>query len=167
MGFHGGPNRVILGIDPGNNGGMVQLTRWDESHDWSVEHVFKLERGEKEIARFVRTVTEVTLHSVAYLEKVHGWGEGRSFNFGKYYGFVRGVLVALEVPIVDVTPQAWMKEMAVPPQKGQKAAHRQAMRELAGSIQAEVSSTNWNAAAILIAFYGLRQQGGTYRGLHE
>lgn len=167
MGFHGGPNRVILGIDPGNNGGMVQLTKWDDAHHWAVDHVFKLERGEQEIAKFVRAVTDHTLRSVAYLEKVHGWGEGRSFNFGKYYGFVRGVLVALEVPIVDVTPQTWMKDMGVPPQKGQKAAHRQAMRELAGSIQSEVSSTNWNSAAILIAMWGLKQQGGIYRGLHE
>lgn len=157
--------RTIFGIDPGNNGGIVQLTKWDLSHEWRLEHVFRLSRGEDAIVEFLKTLS-YGFHDVrVYLEQVHGWGEGRSFNFGKYYGFVRGVCKSVfDVDsLVDVTPQRWMKEMGVPPQKGQKAAHRQAIRALAGSLQDEVTATNWNAAAILIALYGLRQETG--RGL--
>lgn len=156
---------TLFGIDPGNNGGIIAMGKMDG--EWDLARSFKLGLGEEPIAAFFRPYASNAPEHVAYLEKVHGWGEGRSFNFGMYYGFVRGVLRAHGIRIVDVTPQTWMKEMGVPPQKGQKAAHRQAMRELAASIQSEVSSTNWNAAAILIAFYGLRQEGGIYRGLHE
>lgn len=152
---------MILGIDPGNNGGIVQLTKWDRYHAFRIEHMFKLERGEDEIVNFLRLLGDTCLEVKVYLEKVHGWGEGRSFNFGMYYGFVRGVCKSMfgNDCIVDVTPQRWMKDMGVPPQKGQKAAHRQAIRELAGKVQDEVTPTNWNSAAILIGYWGLAQQG--------
>lgn len=149
---------TLFGIDPGNNGAIVALGQMDG--EWDLHRVFRLSLGEEPIASFFRQYAENASEHVAYLEKVHGWGEGRSFNFGMYYGFVRGVLRAHRIRIVDVTPQKWMKAMGVPPQKGQKAAHRQAMREMAGAMQDEVSSTNWNAAAILIALYGLREETG-------
>jgi hypothetical protein len=153
---------TIFGIDPGNNGGVIAM--YERRDGWYLVRSFKLARGETDIVQFFREETDAgSGDCLAYLEKVHGWGEGRSFNFGMYYGFVRGVLRAMEVPIIDVTPQKWMKDMGVPPQKGQKAAHRLAMRELAQSLQNEVTATNWNAAAILIALYGLRQETG--RGL--
>lgn len=156
--------KLILGIDPGNNGGIIALRQNLVTEEWGVERSFRLERGEDCIVDFFSALAYPGPY-VAYLEKVHGWGEGRSFNFGMYYGFVRGVLKMRGVPIVDVTPQKWMGEMGVPPQRGEKALHRQAMREMAGAIQGEVTATNWNAAALLIAFYGLRCE--TPQGLRE
>lgn len=161
------PNR-ILGIDPGNNGGMVLLAK--ARRGWGIERVFKLARGEDAITRFMTAIggNEPNAPTMtAYLEQVHGWGEGRSFNFGMYYGFVRGCLKSsgmteLDGTLVNVTPQKWMPAMGVPPKKGEGAMHRMAMRDLAEGIQDEVTSTNWNAAAILIAFYGLKQVGGVY-----
>lgn len=159
--------RTIIGIDPGNNGAIVVLER-GRGATWGLKRVFRLSSGERPIATFLQTHTGPHLldgQVICYLEKVHGWGEARSFNFGMFYGFVRGVLYACGLgseagTIVDVTPQRWMKEMGVPPQKGQKAQHRQAMRALAEGLQNEVSATNWNAAAILISLYGLKQEGG-------
>jgi len=160
--------KQILGIDPGNNGGMVLLGR--ERAGWGILRVFKLSRGEDAIARFVRDTAvnqPNAATTTAYLEQVHGWGEGRSFNFGMYYGFVRGVLKShgmteLDGTLVNVTPQKWMPEMGVPPQKGEKALHRLAMRRLAEDVQDEIMATNWNAASLLIAFWGLKQEGGLY-----
>jgi hypothetical protein len=149
--------RLLIGVDPGNNGGAVVLGR---THDgWTVVRSFKLGRGEEAIAEFAKTYSGVR----AFLEKVHGWGEGRSFAFGRYYGFVRGALVTAGCPIVDVEPIKWMRGMGVPPQAGKKAEHRQAMRLLAGQVQDEVEATNWNAAALLIAYWGARAiESGVY-----
>jgi hypothetical protein len=168
---------TIIGIDPGNRGGVVVLRNQDTSEQvgiekpegWHIERVFRLERGEIAISEFFGEYRDFEAGTVAYLENVHGWGEGRSFAFGRYYGFVRGCLYCCGMrsergSLIDVTPQTWMKEMGVPKQKEiGKAKHRQAMRELAASMQDEVETTNWNSAAILIALYGLRRETG--RGL--
>jgi hypothetical protein len=153
-----------MGIDPGNNGAAVTLAK--RSGKWWLDRVFRLSSGELAISNFITQYTpDYRGLKACYLEQVHGWGEARSFNFGMYYGFVRGSLYTRDVTeengrLINVTPLKWMKEMGVPPQKGQKALHRQAMRELAGELQNEVEATNWNAAAILIALYGLRQEEG-------
>lgn len=148
----------ILGIDPGNNGGMVLLV--ERSSGWSLDKCFKLERGERAICEFMKQ--HVTSGTAVYLEKVHGWGEARSFNFGKYYGFVRGCAMMRTENVSDVPPRVWMPEMGVEG-KSQTKEKRQSMRLLAGQVQGEVEPTNWNAAAILIALFGLRQEGGELR----
>jgi crossover junction endodeoxyribonuclease RuvC len=40
-------------------------------------------------------------------------GVASSFNFGKSYGIVLGVLGALDVPVTHPTPAAWKKAMGV------------------------------------------------------
>lgn len=158
-----GGNSAIIGIDPGNSGAIVILRKLNGV--WTLTRCFRLSSGEQAIAAFLRT--EAMMGSfgptICYLEKVWGWGEGRSFNFGMFYGFVRGVLYSCGLTtengyLVDVIPQKWMKEMGVVPQKGEKAKHRQNMRQLAGEIQNEIKPTNWNAAGILIAYYGLKME---------
>lgn len=137
----------------------------DEGVDgWVIERVFKLSRGEVAIADFL---AQYNSHgAVAYLERVYGFGEGRSFNFGRYYGFVRGVLYSLGLraecdTLKDVQPNVWMPDMGLPKQKEVgKVEHRKAIKRLAEESQADVTATDWNAAAILIALYGLKHETG-------
>lgn len=144
---------LVLGIDPGNSGGAVVMAKTDWG--WKLIRCFKLAKGEEAIAAFIREQAESGLGVACYLEKVHGWGEGRSFAFGKYYGFVRGCLAYAGIPINDVLPVKWMRDMGVPPMKGNRPAHRVAMRDVARGFQQEVEATDWNAAAILIAGWGV------------
>jgi hypothetical protein len=165
---------AILGIDPGNNGAITLWQDWScypgnplntrPGGPWWLDYLFRLEYGEDEIVRFFRDYLPADYQYTAYLEKVHGWGEGRSFNFGKYYGFVRGCVLMRGIPIVDVLPQTWMAAMEVPKQRGEKARHRQDMRRLADEMLARrripgVKAANWSAAALLIGEYGIRQSG--------
>lgn len=148
----------ILGIDPGNSGGMVLLV--ERSTGWSLDKCFKLAHGEEQTVGFVEEY--VTAETLVYMELVFGFGAGRSFKFGRYYGFVRGCVKMRHAEVVDVVPLKWMSAMGVPSKTkiGHKA-HRQAMRGLAERAQSAVGVTDWNAAAILIALYGLRQEGGS------
>lgn len=145
----------IIGVDPGNNGGLVVMSH--RGGEWRLDRCFKLEHGEDAIVRFLRDMVVDLDWTTAYLEKVGGWGVARSFNFGKYYGFIRGALMMRGVPVIDVLPQAWMKIMGVTG-KSQTKQKRESMRTLAAGLQNDVEATNWNAAAILIAHYGIREE---------
>lgn len=145
----------ILGIDPGNNGGLVVMNH--RGGEWHLDKCFKLEHGEAATIKFLTELAWEFDDTAAYLEKVGGWGVARSFNFGKYYGFVRGAMMMRGIPIVDVLPQTWMSAMGVTG-KSQTKEKRQSMRKLAAELQNDVEATNWNAAAILIAFYGIREE---------
>lgn len=161
------PTDRIIGIDPGNGGGIVVIDETGEG--WAIERVFKLSKGEVAIADFLAQYG--SHRAVAYLERVYGFGEGRSFNFGRYYGFVRGVLYALGLraecdTLKDVQPNVWMPGMGLPKQKDVgKVEHRKAIKRLAEESQSDVTATDWNAAAILIALYGLRCETG--KGLRK
>lgn len=146
---------TIFGIDPGNNGAAVVLKRWEDS--WDLTRCFRLGNGEAAIAQFVKQeVGNCSTPPECYLERVTGFGGGIGLKLRENYGFLRGVLTANGVRIHDVQPQAWMKAMGVEG-KSQTAEKRQSMRALAAEIQDDVEATNWNAAAVLIAFYGAKQ----------
>jgi crossover junction endodeoxyribonuclease RuvC len=52
--------------------------------------------------------------SVIYLEKVHampGQGVTSMFKFGEGYGSFKGIMAALAIPYVEITPQSWQKVM--------------------------------------------------------
>lgn len=150
-------SEVILGIDPGNNGAIIQL-EW-RGGDWHLDRSFRLERGESAIAHFFHEELAFAHgQATAYLEKVTGFGGGIGLKLRENYGFLRGCLMMRGVQIVDVRPQQWMAFMGVEG-KSQTAQKRQSMRSLAAELQGDIEPTNWNAAAILLAYYGLRQQG--------
>jgi len=51
--------------------------------------------------------------AIAYVERVSAMpkqGVASMFSFGTSYGIVLGVLAALQIPVVLVTPQSWKKE---------------------------------------------------------
>ena len=52
-----------------------------------------------------------------YLEQVHAMpknGAVSMFRFGEAYGIIKGILAALEVDWVDVTPRTWQKALLGP-----------------------------------------------------
>jgi hypothetical protein len=101
----------FLGIDPGGSGGMALLahhgallavTQFDGLTDHEVAAWLKAEKG---------LITKAAIEKVGAMP---GQGVVSMFTFGKSYGFLRGLLVAFEVPLVEVPPQTWMKRLAIP-----------------------------------------------------
>jgi len=142
---------VIIGIDPGKRGGLAIC----DNNLISV-YSFK-DKSELEIAQRVRRAAERT-KAVCYLEKVHsapGQGVASMFAFGQAYGFIRGVISTLSIPIVDVTPQVWQRALRVPPKNGKSYhEHKKLLQEIAKKLYPINGVSAETADALLIMHYG-------------
>lgn len=100
---------IYIGVDPGKSGGFslidsesvgAEVNLWDD-------------------ARFVRRMQELKAsgaQSVACVEKVGampGQGVAGMFRFGQSFGFIIGVLTALDIAFQLVPPQTWKKEFSL------------------------------------------------------
>ena len=89
---------IVYSCDPGKDGALVLL---DENRVRKIipfnedDYVSEMQNKHAEIC---------------VLEQVHafsGQGVTSTFNFGKNYGWIRGVLDGASIKIVDVSPQKW------------------------------------------------------------
>ena len=141
---------LILGIDPGVNGGMAILgdgyAPATRKFDGATEH---------DIAEWLREFPPVT---AAFIERVASspqMGVVSAFTFGRSYGFLRGLLVGSQVPFHEVSPAVWQKAMGCRT-KGDKNVSKAAAQRLWPTLKI----THANADALLIAEYGRRIQIG-------
>lgn len=134
---------IIYGIDPGINGGIA-VSSGDNMY------AYKMPETEKDIVELLCSYPD----PVVFLEVVHsfpGQGVSSTFKFGRGYGFLRGVITALEYPLHDVTPQKWQKALGCLT-KGDKNVSKQKAQQLFPKLKI----THAIADAILIAEYGRR-----------
>lgn len=145
---------MIVGIDPGLSGAIAWVT--DEGHlietrDLPVANGALMPSV---LAAWLREDGRQPLH--AFLERVAtrpGEGASRSFNFGRGYGQIEGVLSALGVAVTLVTPAKWKGSLRIPADKSaarQRAA--QLWPGLAGTF-ARVKDDG-RAEAAMIGLYG-------------
>lgn len=134
---------IIGGIDPGINGGIA-ISSGDNMY------AYKMPETEKDICELILTYPLKAI----FLESVHsmpGQGVASSFKFGRGYGFLRGIITALEIPLHDVSPQKWQKFIGCLT-KGDKNVSKQKAQQLFPKLKI----THATADAILIAEYGRR-----------
>ena len=148
---------IVVGIDPGKSGAIAV---WDEGIDKAIKCP---DIPEKMANIFNSIMTNSWIDGdgkiVAYIEQVHAFptdGRSSAFKFGKNYGEWLGVLGALRIKTIYVTPQKWMKHykekfnMALPKDKQQR---KRKLKEIAAKYT-DKKVTLYNADAILIAVYG-------------
>ena len=148
---------IVIGIDPGKKGALAV---WDEGIDKAIKCP---DSPEKMANIFNSIMTNSWIDGdgkiVAYIEQVHAFptdGRSSAFKFGKNYGEWLGVLGALRIKTIYVTPQKWMKHykekfnMALPKDKQQR---KRKLKEIAVKYT-DKKVTLYNADAILIAVYG-------------
>ncbi len=81
-----------------------------------------------------------------------GQGVRSSFTFGQNYGFLRGVLITLRIPFIEVTPRKWMKEVQMYKSKQEtKTEWKNRLKGKAQQLYPEIKVTLKNADSILIA----------------
>jgi len=148
---------VILGIDPGLDGGLAILSG---SHIELLETIptekktgfIKRQVDAQKLSNILRVYPDV----ICYLEKVAsrpGQGVGSVFSFGDTYGAIRGVLGALNIPTYYVSPQKWKKALEV----SSKEDSLKASKDLFPSVQFKKKDHNI-AEALLIAYYGQKER---------
>lgn len=148
-------NCLILGIDPGQSGGICEL--WPGR-----EPILHGMMDEVDLREFFETkAMSADYDTAVYLEQVGGYiGKPQPgsamFNFGNGYGFIRGLLAANRIKTVMVRPQTWQK--GIPGLQGAKGADRKrAMKEHASRLYPNSKITLKTADALLIADYGSKQ----------
>lgn len=103
--------KTILAIDPGVSGGIA-ISRFGKVECYAMPDT----QGDLlALLRSFRAAADVEGHNlVCVLEEVSGFaGKAQPgsamFRFGEHFGFVKGVIQALEIRLVLVRPQVWQK----------------------------------------------------------
>ena len=114
---------VIVGIDPGNSGAIAFLDVDACTIEIMDMPTFTYETTKKRVTidpyAIVTYMQQYTLSHV-YMEEVFSspqMGVVSSFNFGEGKGMIKGVVAALGIPISQVKPARWKKDMKVPADK--------------------------------------------------
>lgn len=148
-----------IGIDPGQNGGLVALYPDGEMFASAMPST------ERDVWDWFRKRCPNTA-AKAVIEKVHAMpkqGVSSSFKFGVNYGFLRGCLTAIGIPFEEIQPQTWQKSLRIP-SRGKSESKTQFKNRLKGLAQQYFPSENVTlktADALLIAEYCRRKNTGT------
>lgn len=142
---------LYIGIDPGATGAIAVLT------PSGFLATCKLKETEHDIAEFIReTIVRPDLPCFAYLERVHSMpkqGVSSSFKFGESFGFLRGLLVAHQIPFELVTPQSWQGSM-----KCRSGGDKNITKGAAQRLFPSLKITHATADALLIAEHCRRER---------
>ena len=148
---------MILGIDPGLDGGIAVL---DGLSIELLETIPTMAKGgfiKRQVdAQKLSNILRVYPDLVCYLEGVAsrpGQGVASVFSFGDTYGAIRGVLGALNIPVYTVSPSKWKKALEV----SSKEDSLKASKDLFPSVQFKKKDHNI-AEALLIAYYGQKER---------
>jgi crossover junction endodeoxyribonuclease RuvC len=105
---------IIVGIDPGNNGGIALLHGDRLIYADHLPIVGKTLSGHLLNNWFADIKPDTP--TMVVVEQVHAMpkqGVSSTFNFGKAVGIIEGVIAARGLPLFWVTPQRWKKLMGV------------------------------------------------------
>ncbi len=145
---------VICGIDPGQSGGIAFIADGFAS-------ACKMPETEREIVEVIEEWHNIGIRC-AYVESVHsfpGQGVSSSFTFGQGYGFLRGVLVSLRIPFVDVSPMKWKKALGLTfTAQDSKKDKKNGSKQLAAQWFPTIKMNHAISEALLIAEFGRRQK---------
>jgi crossover junction endodeoxyribonuclease RuvC len=159
--------RIVVGIDPGINGGVAVLNEFDRLETAHLPLIESEIVGNMidcaALARWIsdRDATE------AIVERAHafpGQGVVSVFSYGMAFGQIIGVLQTLMLPITFVEPREWKKLYGLLNKKGEdklpEDAPRQKARErfyLDDDTQFPLNKDIHRAEAALIADYALQR----------
>lgn len=111
---------MIIGIDPGQKGGVAFC--WNGGEDYDA-HVMPQTR--RQLYNLIWEHIHGFSSVKAVVESVHsmpGQGVSSTFKFGKGCGEILGILTALGAEIIEPTPQAWKKVVLAGTDKSKDAA---------------------------------------------
>lgn len=123
--------RAYLGIDPGKTGGVAYLTTADgycEAIPMPMEEPDGRNYARIDVpclVRWLQVCKKIAPIKMVALERNWarpGQGVSSMFTFGDVSGEVRGVIRALNLPLIEVTPRQWQKVVLIGDNPDIKAA---------------------------------------------
>jgi len=154
---------MIIAIDPGKDGAIAFYERFDKEEgglrraERVHRMVFPMGATEADTIETIVNMTNLNANPHAIIEKVHsmpGQGVSSTFKFGTNYGFLRGVIMTLGVPLHEVTPNTWQRHIGIPPRgKISKGSYKSTIKGFAQQRHPTLKLTLKTCDAILIADY--------------
>lgn len=149
---------ITIAIDPGASGGFA-IQYPDGKIDLQAMPDTDAEILEIITTARARAIAE-EVDLCAVMEKVGGFvaprgqdvgGQpgSRMFNFGEGFGFLRGVILALGIPLRMVRPQEWQKQLCLGATKD-KSARKRALKSKAQELYPDLRPTLSTCDALLI-----------------
>ena len=105
-----------------------------------------------------KTFKKFAIKPKCFLESVHAFptdARSNAFKFGMNFGIWQGILSALNIETILVTPQAWQKGLELPKNKQER---KNRLKEIA-TKESGLKTTLKTADAICIAMYGVKNYG--------
>jgi crossover junction endodeoxyribonuclease RuvC len=159
---------IVIGLDPGISGAVAILD--DEGMNSFDMPILEIKRGTKtkrivdacRLAEKLRGIDGHAFVEIAGSRPPHRRGKdgeevkegvASSFSNGRNYGRIEGVIAALGIPITDVSPAKWKKDLRVPAEKdGARFRASQLLPRYAD--QWPLKKHDGRAEAALIALWG-------------
>ncbi len=153
--------KTIIAIDPGKTGGIAF------QHAGQPPCALPMPTREDEIVDLLHRLCADPGQTLALVELVGGYIAGRPapgsamFSFGNSYGFVKGLVMSLRVPLELVRPQRWQKTLALGNSRshGSPAAWKKHLASVAGRLFPGIRVTRQIADALLILEFARRTPG--------
>lgn len=159
----------VMGIDPGITGGVVCLSQ-DGFLDYALRTPCLAVSGKRHydlpgMVEAINSVARTTPELLVAIEKVGAMprdGKVGAFSFGKGYGIWLGILSALGIPYLEVTPQRWQSRMlsGLPRGPQTKASAVLRSKSLFPELPIKVKADWGMADAALIAEYARQTHQG-------
>lgn len=138
-------NAVILGIDPGQSGGIARIGLG------GVATAIKMPETERDIWEAFATRERPDFAVIEAVSAMPKQGVSSTFKFGRSYGFLRACLIASEIPFAEVRPAVWQRELGCL-SRGDKNVTKARAQQLFPKLKV----THALADALLIAEYARR-----------
>ena len=150
--------KIVIGIDPGINGGIAVL-----GDGGVVLDAVRMPATMMDIYDYLRGVVSNSVRAVCYMEKVGMGMPGQSSKatatFSRHCGHLEMALLALGVQTYEVTPQKWMKALGMGSSKGfSKTEWKNKLKGVAQQLFPAQKVTLSTSDALLIAVYGKKQE---------
>jgi len=129
---------IAVGIDPGKSGGLVKIH--SKNYECSMHKCPDTTQGMSSLLKNAKdSAFKDNLPILVAIEKVHAFptdARSSAFKFGMNYGMWLGIIGSLNIPLVQVTPQMWMKSYAPLPKIKQE--RKKKIKEIATEIFEDV-----------------------------
>lgn len=158
-------NRIVIGIDPGANGGIAI---WD--NETGLARVAKMPKDITDLRGLLEYYRDdVSGNPIVFLEKLSVRPDdvavdGGKPNMGKLYRIqkmmgafeqLKATIEIMDVPYIMVHPMTWQSKLDVRVKGEEKPARKKRYAKLAGQWYPNIKTTLWNADALLIMRFGV------------
>ena len=142
-------NRIYIGIDPGKNGGIGFIYNETAYCRRCPATVFEMAEELKTCLDLAPDITKKAIIEVNH--SMPKQGVKSVFSHGENYGKWLGILAALNIPYVQVSPGKWMNHYGTQPKE--RKDRKNNLKHLAQQRFPELKITLNTSDAILLANY--------------